>query len=558
MLLKYCFQNKRCTSPRISGIIKNGQQQEARVKTGWIILDSEPTGASVFINDVFVGNTPLDNYKQEYGTYTYRIEHPNYHPSNGSIELNTSRFEKSIKLAPAFGSIILTSNVNGATVLLDGKSTGKTTPCTLVEIPSGQHTVTIQMENYSPLQQIIMVEDGKETRFSATLDARFAEVKISSIPNAEIYSNGKLIGKSTHIGNMMEGYYDIEVKLDHHRSVSKQIQVIAGQSQEISLTPTPIYGSLDVISTPRDAEVSIDNKSYGKTPLTVEEILEGNHSLKISKDGYQTYLATIDIEENENATINANLTMISNMEESDSNTQDWSETASRYISPILENLDNNMVRVKGGTFMMGATSEQGSDAWDWEKPVHQVTLSSFSIGKYEVTQEEWEVVMGSNPSKFKGAKRPVEQVSWDDCQEFIRKLNEITGRAYRLPTEAEWEFAARGGTKSKDYKYAGSDNLGSVAWYDDNSRSTTHEVGQKDPNKLGLYDMSGNVWEWCQDWYGSYSPSNQTNPTGAITGSSRVYRGGSWRFNAGLFRVWRRYYDTPSFQNSDLGLRLAL
>ena len=230
---------------------------------------------------------------------------------------------------------------------------------------------------------------------------------------------------------------------------------------------------------------------------------------------------------------------------------------SQTLSPVLQTLINNMVRVEGGTFTMGATSEQGSDAYSEEKPAHQVTLSSFSIGKYEVTQEEWQAVMGTNPSKFKGNRRPVELVNWEDCQAFISKLNALTGKRFRLPTEAEWEYAARGGNQSRGYKYAGSNDVGSVAWYDDNSGNKTHPVGQKLPNELGLYDMSGNVYEWCQDRYGGYSSSSQTNPTGASSGSSRVFRGGSWYFNA---RDCRSSYRgcTPSLGFSHLGLRLAL
>ena len=225
---------------------------------------------------------------------------------------------------------------------------------------------------------------------------------------------------------------------------------------------------------------------------------------------------------------------------------------------ILQNLINNMVLVEGGTFTMGATPEQGSDAYPNEKPAHQVTLSSFSIGKYEVTQKEWQAVMGSNPSYFKGFNRPVEQVSWDDCQEFLSKLNELTDKRFRLPTEAEWEYAARGGSRSLSYKYAGSDNLSSVAWYDSNSGSETHPVGQKSANELGLYDMSGNVWEWCQDWYGNYRSNSQTNPSGANTGSCRIYRGGGWRSIMGLCRSSYRYNVAPSGRDNDLGLRLAL
>ena len=224
---------------------------------------------------------------------------------------------------------------------------------------------------------------------------------------------------------------------------------------------------------------------------------------------------------------------------------------------IIQNLINNIVFVEGGTFMMGATAEQDSDAESDEKPAHRVTLSSFSISRYEVTQEEWQAVMGNNPSNFNGSKRPVENVSWNDCQEFIRKLNTMTGKQFRLPTEAEWEFASRGGIKSQGYKYSGSNNLNSVAWYDDNSGITTHDVGLKSPNELGIYDMSGNVWEWCSDWYGNYSSSSQTNPTGSYSGSNRVLRGGSWGLNAWCCRVSIRSGGAPDFRHLILGFRLA-
>ena len=217
-----------------------------------------------------------------------------------------------------------------------------------------------------------------------------------------------------------------------------------------------------------------------------------------------------------------------------------------------------MVAVEGGTFTMGATSEQGSDAYSDDRPTHSVTLSDFAIGETEVTQELWKAVMGSNPSLLSGTNLPVEKVSWNDCQTFISKLNNLTGKNFRLPTEAEWEYAARGGQKSQGYKYAGSNTLGDVAWYYDNSDSNTHPVKQKQANELGLYDMSGNVFEWCQDWYDSYSSSAQTNPTGSTSGSDRVYRGGSLSCEAGICRVSYRNSHTPAYYSSDLGLRLAL
>ena len=217
----------------------------------------------------------------------------------------------------------------------------------------------------------------------------------------------------------------------------------------------------------------------------------------------------------------------------------------------------NMVWVDGGTFRMGATSEQGSEISD-EKPVHSVTLSGYYIGKTEVTQVLWEAVMGSNPSRFKGDYLPVESVSWDDCQEFIRKLNALTGQNFRLPTEAEWEFACRGGNNSRGYKYSGSNYIDNVAWYDGNSGGKTHPVATKSPNELGIYDMSGNVWEWCADWYGDYSSGAQTNPKGPYDGSCRVCRGGSWFISAGLCRSSYRSYNYPTYPLNALGLRLAL
>ncbi len=218
----------------------------------------------------------------------------------------------------------------------------------------------------------------------------------------------------------------------------------------------------------------------------------------------------------------------------------------------------NMVWVNGGTFRMGATSEQGNDAYSDEKPVHSVTLSSYYIGKTEVTQALWKAVMGSNPSCFTGNNLPVECVSWNDCQEFIRKLNALTGQNFRLPTEAEWEFACRGGNNSRGYKYSGSNYIDNVAWYDGNSGKKTHPVATKLPNELGIYDMSGNVMEWCSDWYGDYSSGAQTNPKGPYDGSCRVSRGGGWISNARNCRSSRRSNNSPDQPFNDIGLRLSL
>ena len=217
-----------------------------------------------------------------------------------------------------------------------------------------------------------------------------------------------------------------------------------------------------------------------------------------------------------------------------------------------------MIYVEGGTFQMGATPEQGSEAFSYEKPVHSVTLSSYHIGETPVTQALWTAVMGNNPSELKGDNLPVETVTWDDCQKFIQKLNQLTDKKFRLPTEVEWEYAARGGKHHSPYKYAGSNSLDEVAWYVGNSGGATHSVKTKKPNALGIYDMSGNVWEWCEDWYGAYSYSAQTDPKGPASGSYRVPRGGSWFIIAGSCRVSYRINRTPGYRYNNVGFRLAL
>ena len=229
-----------------------------------------------------------------------------------------------------------------------------------------------------------------------------------------------------------------------------------------------------------------------------------------------------------------------------------------------------MVFVQGGTFWMGCTGEQQGDCDSDESPLHQVTVSSFQIAKFVVTQKQWQLIMGTNVRQQRdkansswsiygeGDNYPMYYVSWDEAQEFIRRLNAATGKQYRLPTEAEWEYAARGGAKSQGYKYSGSNNLNNVAWYTDNSGSITHAVGTKQPNELGIYDMSGNVWEWCNDWFGTYPASAQRDPMGASSGSFRVNRGGSWYNDATSCRVAYRLNFSPGFRYNFLGFRVVL
>jgi len=224
--------------------------------------------------------------------------------------------------------------------------------------------------------------------------------------------------------------------------------------------------------------------------------------------------------------------------------------------PGLEAPNIETVWIAPATFMMGSPANEPDRAGD--EPRHQVTITGgFWLGKYEVTQAQWEQVMGTNPSAFRAADQPVDSVSWNDCQEFIRRLNTLpVGGRYRLPTEAEWEYACRAGTSSR-FNLGGADTaLDRAGWYSGNSGDTTHPAGWKQPNALGLYDMHGNVWEWCQDWYAAY-PWEATDPAGPSSGAYRVLRGGSWRDNAGNCRSASRNYDDPAYKKHNFGFRVV-
>lgn len=224
-----------------------------------------------------------------------------------------------------------------------------------------------------------------------------------------------------------------------------------------------------------------------------------------------------------------------------------------FVPPGKKKFEYPMQRIKGGTFKMGDVHGE----YD-EITVHSVTLKNFSLGIAEVTQAQWKIIMGTNPSYDQSDEnQPVTDVNWNDCMEFIKKLNDVTGRKFRLPTEAEWEFAARGGLYGHDYIYAGSDNPDSVAWQSEFDSEKPHVVMQKKPNELGLYDMSGNVWEWCSDWYALYPYDAQINPKGPLKGESKVIRGGSWGSSAEYCRATLRFRRAPTNRTYYYGLRLA-
>ena len=366
----------------------------------------------------------------------------------------------------------------------------------------------------------------------------------------------------------------ITVNVSENKTTSSRsatITVKAGeQSQTIAVTQAGANPTLQLNKTSLTFESASGTGTFTITSNTSWTVTSDQDWCTLSSSSGANN-ATVTITVSENASIDSRTATITVKVGEQSQTIAVTQAGAKPVDESTRTFTANgvsfkMIRVDGGTFTMGATSEQGDDAKSDESPTHRVTLSSYYIGETEVTQELWQAVMGSNPSYFSGSRNPVECVSWNDCQDFITKLNRLTGQNFRLPTEAEWEFAARGGNKSRGYKYAGSNTIGNVAWYwesipsqsSGNAGYGTQNVATKSPNELGLYDMSGNVWEWCQDWYGSYSSSSQTNPTGPSSGSNRVLRGGGWLNYAWYCRVSFRNLDPPDFRCGDLGLRLAL
>ena len=425
----------------------------------------------------------------------------------------------------------------------------------------GSHTYKVEAGGYISKSGSFTIGKGDMTPISVSLVSALATLNVSCpTPAVSLYVDKKSVGSLPWNGNLKEGMHLLEVRKDGYRSQQKTIQLAQQQKLDVAFDAlSAIQGNLSVNFKPFGSDVYVDGVKVGQSPRVFNGVLVGNHNVEIRKSGYTTSRQTVTISEGQTASISGSLTSSTSSSTANTLSSSGSSLSGNALTiPVKNGINIEMVKVEAGSFKMGATPEMQAP-YEVEKPVHRVTLTNnYYIGKYEVTQALWKIVMGSNPSNSKGDNLPVENVSWNNCQKFISKLNKLTGKSFRLPTEAEWEFAARGGNKSRGYQYSGSNTIGDVAWYDGNSGSKTHAVGTKQPNELGAFDMTGNVWEWCQDWHGRYSSSPQTNPTGAVSGSYRVYRGGSWCYPAGYCRCSRRFDGTPDFRNGDLGLRLVL
>ena len=512
----------------------------------------------------------VENKTGEYWVYMpqgnrqLKVKHANYAPvmvtfadygvekleSNRTYELIITASGNVIGPVDAGGNFYaLTVSPKDAKVSIDGVLQSSSTDGEYsAMLPYGSHTYKVEAGGYISKSGTFTISSSDMTPINVSLLSAMATVSVTCpTPAVSLYVDKKSVGMAPWTGSLKEGMHLIEAKKEGYRSQQRTINLSQQQRLDVAFAElAAIQGNLSINYKPFGADVYIDGKKVGQSPRVFNGIMVGNHKVEIKKDGYGTDSKTVSILEGQTASLSGVLTTHT------------SSSGNTITIPVKDGISIDMVRVEAGTFTMGATPEM-KKPYNYEKPTHSVTLTNdYYIGKYEVTQALWKAVMGNNPSYFKGDNLPVEKVSWDDCQEFISKLNRITGKTFRLPTETEWEYAARGGKKSRGYQYSGSNNLSEVAWYKENSGYKTHAVGTKQANELGIHDMSGNVLEWCQDWYGEYNSSSQLNPTGANSGSYRVRRGGCWFDLARYCRSSSRRSFTPGGRDNDLGLRLVL
>ena len=418
-------------------------------------------------------------------------------------------------------------------------------------LPFGSYSYRVAAENFYPAEGRFTLNSQVENHVEeVTLRGNFGTITLQVASDADIYVDGEKRGTRSWTGTLKAGAHQVECRQVSHKPSTQSITVAEDETRTIALTPpTPITGTLSITSRPLGASIKIDGKDYGETPRNITGLIVGKHVVELESADHKGGKQEVEIIENQTTQVALELAQLNNYTTLNGDDREFTVTGNG------KTITFKMIKVKAGTFQMGGTESD-------EKPVHNVTISKdFYMGETEVTQGLWYAVMGKIPSnRNTGDSFPVKNVNYKDCLEFLERLNKLVNQSFRLPTESEWEYAARGGHKmaTPNYIYAGSNTLGDVAWYSDNSGSETHEVKTKKANELGLYDMSGNVRELCADWYGSYNSDSQTNPIGPTSGSYRVFRGGSWNYDATNCRVASRGYDSPSNRYDNLGFRLAL
>ena len=530
--------------------------------SGWIeVVGASAEGAYVYVDNRMIGKAPIKSNMLSSGSHVVKIVKSLYKGYETTVNVTDGQVTRLDPALQADYSDVTLTVAGNAEIRVNGELKGRGhwrgrlgRGAYLVETRKGGHrpaTTTITITEISSSQTFTLTPP----------EPVYGILYVKSDQNsAEVYLDGTHIGQTPlYLPETLIGSHTLKISKSGCTDWKGNVTVEEGQIAEVNAA---LQGSVPVTftTTLSGAKLYLDGIFLGPANGTYD-VAFGSHTAICRVPGKDYITMVINVNQNsENHIVHFTPSQNANIAEpkSNRNKDDEHSFGAARETITVNGVSFDMIMVEGGTFTMGATSEQGNDAYNSEKPAHKVTLSDYYIGETEVTQALWQAVMGNNPSSFKGSSNPVESVSWNDCQEFISKLNSLTGRTFRLPTDAEWEYAARGGIESKGYKYSGSNSIDNVAWYSSNSSTKTHAVKTKSPNELGIYDMSGNVLEWCQDWYGSYSSNAQTNPKGPSVGSDRVLRGGSWSNGAMYCRVSLRISESPDFRFFKYGLRLVL
>ena len=477
--------------------------------------------------------------------------------------------EAAFTLAPRPATLTIACDVTNATVRIVDRESGvgnpvmvpSLKPLTLAVSAPGHRAQNLNLDSLVPgaaeRREIRLERESGTVRVTATVPTNAAAFLAGTAKRVRIGSGGWVTVEALphELTNLVCGVTELTLEAEGFGTATQRVTVADGQTVTAGFTLTPRPATLTVACNVTNAVVRIgDLKMDVGNPVTVPSLAP--LEVQVSAAGYvaQTVKLT-GIKPG--GTFRQEVTLEPEPKAAAADSGAGRKAGETQTVDLGGGVKMELVWCPPGSFTMGSPESETGRKKD--ETQHRVTLTKgFWLGKTEVTQAQWEAVMGNNSSHFKGADLPVEMVSWDECQEFVWKLNaRVTGGGFRLPTEAEWEYAARGGTKNRGYTYAGGNDLDAVAWYNGNSGKTTHAVGTKASNELGLFDMSGNVWEWCRDGYGDYPSGSVTDPAGAASGSFRVGRGGSWIDFAFRCRSANRDIIIPYYRFSFIGFRAA-
>lgn len=509
---------------------------------------TSPAGATVAVDDKVIGTTPIEGIKCSRGKHTIKISKEGYETITktenfGASPVVLNHALKEQNLTPT--TLYVISKPEAAKVIIDGESVGLT-PLNGHKIAKGYHQILLVKPGYDTLDvsEQILSDSKMIDKTLVKTQVKQSLLYVYTHPEgATVRIDTAMVGVSPVIRHTTpQGKHSVRIEMEGYEPFV--LDTLVGSQPcivDVNLKLKEVKPALFSIGTdPMDAEVFLNDSLIGKTPLLDLPVQPGKYSVSIKKDEHLPFDTVITFEQN--TPVKLTKSMVS-------------------LAPKTFNVNGvafTMIRVIGGKFMMGATPEQ-VNPYDDEKPVHEVTLDSYYMAETEVTQALFEAVTGRNPSEFTGElNNPVENVTWEECQEFVQRLSAETGVNFRLPTEAEWEYAARGGHKAAKKLFAGSDDLNAVGWNKINSQGYPHPVKKLQPNELGIYDMSGNVWEWCADYKTDYTPAAQTNPKGPDFGAERIMRGGSFaEEDPRNCRTAVRNYNTSGGCFNYLGFRIV-